>query len=108
VTTLANLRRQLDLARAAMPAPPGPRVLNSEQMLCEVQRLLADVEANPSAEPQPFNPAAYSPEDAALILEVEKSQAEYVADVEDAFTIKLRADAEARRRQWVAREGVTS
>lgn len=40
------------------------------------------MEANPTAEPQPFNPADYSPEGLALILRVERMQRELLASDE--------------------------
>jgi hypothetical protein len=80
MTTFASIRRQLEQARAAIPEPHAKRGFNSEEMFREVQRLLAEVEANPSTEPQPFNPADYLPEDAALILKVERMQSEILAN----------------------------
>jgi len=77
--TVASLRRQLEQVRAAIPEPPAERVYTSEQMIQQVHALLAEIEANPTTEPQAFNPADYSPEDLALILKVERMQRERLA-----------------------------
>jgi hypothetical protein len=48
MTTIAQIRRQLEAARAAIPEPPVDDGLfhgTSEQAFAEVQRLLAEVEA---------------------------------------------------------------
>lgn len=74
MTMLAQIRRSLKQARASIPEAPAERGLNSEEMIRTVQALLAEVEATPVAEPQPFNPADYSPEDAALIERMEHMQ----------------------------------
>ncbi len=76
MTTLAQLRRRLEQARAAMPPNATDHGWRgtSEEAAREVQRLLAEVQANTAAEPQPFNPADFSPEDAALIQRMERMQ----------------------------------
>ena len=74
--TLSSIRDRLAKLVAAIPPNTTDHGWRgtSEEAIREVKRLLAEVEANPTTEPQPFNPADYSPEDAALILEVERMQ----------------------------------
>jgi hypothetical protein len=71
VTTIASIRRQIEQARAAIPEPPegplnpivppcdglppprGCRLMNSEEVMREVQRLLSEV-ANPDGQPPSY------------------------------------------------------
>lgn len=79
--SLGSIRERLARLTSTMPNATDDHLFHgtSEQAFAEVQRLLAEVEANPSTAPQPFNPADYSPEDAALILKVERMQSELLA-----------------------------
>lgn len=82
MTSLSQLRRQLEAARATMPVATVDDHLfhgTSEQAYRELQRLVAEVEASPATELIPFDPADYSPADAALILKVEGMQSELLA-----------------------------
>ena len=57
-----------------MPVASSAPGKTSEEMIREVHRLLAEVEANPSAEVEPWNPADYPPEVVAMVEQMERMQ----------------------------------
>jgi 50S ribosomal subunit-associated GTPase HflX len=74
VKSFSTIRGRLTKVEASMPVASSAPGKTSEEMIREVHRLLAEVEANPSAEVEPWNPADYPPEVVAMVEQVERMQ----------------------------------
>ena len=78
--SLGSIRDRLAKLAAAVPPNPTDHRWHgtSEEAIREVQRLLAEVEANPPAEVEPWNPADYPPEVVAMVERMERMQRDMV------------------------------